>query len=133
MKNRKSIFLGILLLFILSAAALSNPRVIAVINHADWCSTCVGNGERAMEVFVKNNQSDDILFLVNDLTNEQTKQESARQLGQHGLQQPMRRNRSTGVVYFFDAGSKKLINKISVAKSSEEIATAMQTARDEVE
>jgi hypothetical protein len=40
----------------------------------------------------------------------------------------MEANKATGIAFFFNAETKELINKISVAKSSEEIASAMETA-----
>lgn len=117
-------------MLLVSAAAMSQAKVIAVVNHADWCGTCKSNGERAMTVFSENNPDGVIQFVVNDLTNEETKQASAQSLKEHGLYDAMEAKRKTALVYFFDSQSKELINEISVGKSNEEIATAMKTARE---
>lgn len=120
----------ILVLFVsIFSMAQSNAKVIAVVNHAEWCPTCVGNGERAQATFRENNKDGEIHFIVNDLSTDESKQASADQLKKHGLLGAMKANKSTGVAYFFDAESKELINKVSVAKTNEEIASAMKTAR----
>jgi hypothetical protein len=41
----------------------------------------------------------------------------------------MAENKGTGVAYFFDAESKKLINQVSVAKPNDELAEALTTAK----
>lgn len=121
----------ILVLFVsVFSMAQSSAKVVAVVNHAEWCPTCVGNGERAQVVFMENNQDEAIHFIVNDLSTDETKKASADKLKKHGLQDAMKANKSTGVAYFFDAESKELINKVSVAKTNEELAAAMKTARE---
>lgn len=120
----------ILVLFVSAfGMAQSSAKVIAVVNHADWCGTCKANGARAMSVFSENNPDGAIQFVVNDLTNDETKEVSAKTLKKHGVFETMEARRKTAVVYFFDAQSKELLNEISVGKSNEEIATAMKTAR----
>ncbi|TVQ09102.1 MAG: hypothetical protein EA361_15835 [Bacteroidetes bacterium] len=125
----KSIFAGMAVMLLVSAAAMSQAKVIAVVNHADWCGTCKANGERAMTVFSEFNPDGTIQFVVNDLTNDATKKASAKTLKEHGLYKAMEEKRKTALVYFFDAQSKELINEISVGKSNEEIASAMKTAQ----
>ena len=122
----------ILVLFVSAfGMAQSSAKVIAVVNHTDWCGTCKANGERAMSVFSENNPDGAIQFVVNDLTNDGTKEVSAKTLKKHGVFETMEARRKTAVVYFFDAQSKELLNEISVGKSNEEIATAMKTARED--
>jgi len=128
MKLLKSIFTGMAVMLLVSATAMSQAKVIAVVNHADWCGTCKANGERAMNAFSENNPDGDIQFVVNDLTNEETKQASAQSLKEHGLYEAMEAKRKTALVYFFDAQSKELINEISVGKSNEEIVSVMDKA-----
>ncbi len=131
MKTTKSILVSlVLILFVsVSAFAQSNSKVIAVVNHADWCSACKNNGERAQAVFKANNADGTIQFVVNNLTNDETKAQSAETLKKLGLGKAMAEYKGTGVVYFFDASSKKLINNVSVAKSDQKIAQALSTAK----
>lgn len=131
MKTTKSILVSlVLILFVsVSAFAQSNSKVIAVVNHADWCSACKNNGERAQAVFKANNADGTIQFVVNNLTNDETKAQSAETLKKLGLGKAMAEYKGTGVVYFFDANSKKLINNVSVAKSDQKIAQALSTAK----
>ena len=130
MKASKSIFVSLIIALLMSVSAMaqSQVKVLAVVNHADWCGACKGNGERAQGVFAENNREGNIHFVVNDLTSDDSKQNSAKELTKHGLLKPMENKTKSGLVYFFDAETKELITEVSVAKSSEEIASAMKTA-----
>lgn len=131
MKVSKSILvsLAFILMITASATAQSDAKVIAVVNHAEWCPACKGNGERAQGAFMENNQDGTIQFVVNDLTTDETKQKSAKELKKVGLDKVMEQNKGTGVAYFFNAGTKGLITSISVTKTNEELAAAMLTAK----
>jgi len=131
MKMTKSILTSLIFLLMISASAIaqSDAKVIAVVNHASWCPACVGNGERAQGVFTENNKDGAIHFVVNDLSTDESKEKSAADLKKLGLYEAMESQNRTGVAYFFDAETKKLINQVSVAKPSSEIAEAVQTAR----
>jgi thiol-disulfide isomerase/thioredoxin len=132
MKNVKTIFASAALVLLVSVSAFAGTgsKVIAVVNKAEWCPVCEKNGMRAMETFKENNKDMAIQFVGNDLTNNETKKESAKELKKVGLDKAMADKKGTGLVYFFDANSKKLINQISVAKSNEELAEAMKTAEN---
>jgi thiol:disulfide interchange protein len=130
MRTTKSIITIFILMviFSMSAMAQSEKQVIAVVNKADWCPVCQENGERAMKALKGNNEDGAIKFLGNNLTNEQTKAKSKKRLKQYGLYEKMKSYEDTGVVFFFDAESKELIDKISVAKSSRKLAEAVEKA-----
>jgi thiol-disulfide isomerase/thioredoxin len=132
MKNVKTILASVALVLLVSVSAFAGTgsKVIAVVNKAEWCPVCEKNGMRAMETFKENNKDMAIQFVGNDLTNDETKAKSAAELKKVGLDKAMADKNGTGVVYFFDANSKKLINQISVAKSNEELAEAMKTAEN---
>ena len=132
MKNVKTILasMAFIMLVSVTAFAANGSKVIAVVNKAEWCPVCQKNGMRAMETFKANNKDMAIQFLGNDLTNDKTKSESAKALKKVGLEKAMANYNGTGIVYFFDADSKKLITKISVAKSNDELARAMKTAEE---
>ena len=131
MKTAKTLItsLTLILLFSVSAMAQSDAKVLGVINRADWCPVCEENGERAMKTFKTNNKDGSIKFIINDLTDVTTKEKSAKKLKKYELYKKMKENTSTGVVFFFDAESKELIDKISVKKSSKELAKAMSSAK----
>ena len=124
MKYVKSIFAALLFTVVLSigAFAQSAPKVIAVVNQADWCSVCKGNGQRALGAFMENNKDGEISLVVNDVTDAETKKKSAIDLKKLGIIKAMKNYEATGVIYFFDAKTKKPITQITVANSDEEIA-----------
>lgn len=130
MKTVKSIITSLILILMVSGSlmAQSTPKVIGVINKADWCSVCENNGARAMAAFMANNKDGEIAFVANDLTNDDTKKKSSEALKKYGLEDAVSSLKSTGMAYFFDSESKALINKVSVAKSDKELAEAMSEA-----
>lgn len=132
MKTAKTILASLIFMFSLSvtAYAQSDPKVIAVVNKADWCHVCEENGERAMAALMKSNMDGQVQFLMNNLTNKETKTKSAEALAKEGLDKIMTSHRRTGVVYFFGADSKKLISKVSVAESDSKLAEALTQAKD---
>ncbi len=131
MKTKMSIISSLAMIMFLSVSAMaqSDSKVIAVINHAEWCSVCKNNGERAQVAFMENNKDGAIQFIANDLTDEASKRKSAVALKEAGLDKVMAEKKGTGTAYFFDAETKELITKISVAKSNEELADAVVTAK----
>lgn len=118
----------LMILFSMSAMAQSDARVIGVINKADWCSVCEKNGKRAMKALKSANQDGAVKFVPNDLTNDQTKKASAKRLKELELYEKMASRNSTGVVFFFDAKTGKLIDRISVASSNRKLTAAVQKA-----
>jgi thiol-disulfide isomerase/thioredoxin len=131
MKTVKSIFASFILIALVSVSAVAGTgsKVIAVVNNAEWCPTCQKHGMRAMETFKAINKDMAIQFIANDLTDDESKKKSAEALEEVGLNKAMADHKGTGVVYFFDAESKELINKVSVAKTNEELAEAVATAK----
>jgi hypothetical protein len=104
-------------------------KVIAVINKASWCPVCQKNGKRAMSVLMDNNKDGSVQFVDNNLSNKMTIQKSAMKLKNMMLYNTMSKYKSTGVVYFFDAKSKRMISHISLARSNHELAKAMADAK----
>ncbi len=130
MKTLKTISASLILIIALSTSisAQSNAKVLAVINEADRCQTCQHNGERAIKTFKANNKDGKFQFVMNNLTDEKTKKASSEKLKQLGLTDAIAPYKGTGMVYFFNADTKKLTGKISIAKSDEELAEAMKSA-----
>ncbi len=134
MKKVKTIFASVALILLVSVSAFAGTgsKVVAVINHAKWCPACQNNGERAMACFKENNKDMAIQFVANDVTDEASKAKSAEELKKVGLDKVMAEYKTTGVAYFFDAETKKLITQVSVAKTNDELAETMKLALNEV-
>ncbi|MEH6304284.1 hypothetical protein RYH73_01455 [Olivibacter sp. CPCC 100613] len=113
------------ILFSVNAFAQSAPKIIAVINKANWCSVCKANEERAMAAFKENNKDGAYRFVVNDLSNAETAKKSAVAINQLGLTKLMEPYQATGIVCLFDAKTKKPINQLLMSLSSEDIGRAM--------
>lgn len=132
MKTVKSIIVSAILVVLVSVSAFaqSNAKVIAVINKADWCPTCQANGQRAMAAFMANNKDMAIQFVANDVTDENTKKKSSAELKKLGLDKQVAENcKMTGIAYFFNSDTKALISQVSVAKSDQELASALTAAK----
>ena len=131
MKTTKSILASLVLILLVSVSAMaqSESKVIAVINKADWCPVCQQNGERAMVAFMENNKDMAIQFVANDLTNDETKKNSATELKKYGLDKTIENYKGTGVAYFFNSKTGALISQISVSKPDQELAQALVTAK----
>ena len=127
MKKVKSIIATALFDVVCSIGAFAQtaPKIIAVVNQADWCSVCKANGQRAMGAFMENNKEGTISLVVNDVSSAETTKKSAAGLSTNGLTEAMKNYKATGVVYFFDAKTKKPITQVTVANSNEEIAYVM--------
>lgn len=131
MKTVKSILASVVLVVLVSVSAFaqSDAKVIAVINKADWCPTCQQNGQRAMAAFMANNKDMSIQFVANDVTDATTTKKSAEELKKYGLDQEIQNYKGTGVVYFFNAKTKAFISQASLAKTDQELASALKTAK----
>ncbi|MBK7625601.1 MAG: hypothetical protein IPJ16_00110 [Bacteroidales bacterium] len=134
MKTVKSIFTSMILALMVSASVMaqSEPKVVAVVNKADWCPVCKENGERAMAAFMNNNKDGAIKFVANDLTTAETRDKSAEELKSIGLDLAAGKVQGTGLVSFFNPKTKALLNQISVSSTDAELAAAMLTAKKEI-
>jgi|SRR5450432_1527554 len=120
---------GLLVLQVSSAWATPKPSVIVVVNRADWCSVCKANGERAGKVVAKAAADGSLQVVLNDLTSETTAKQSASAIKAAGLSDAMSVHTATGVMYLFDARTKKAVAQITVANTDEEIAAAIALAK----
>ena len=67
-------------------------------------------------------------MVMNDLSDDNSKAMSKEMLEKAGIYKFAEKNPGTGMLYFFDAKSKKLLLKVSLASTNEEIKEAYQTA-----
>ncbi|MGN6603223.1 MAG: hypothetical protein ACTHK8_12285 [Ginsengibacter sp.] len=70
--------------------------------------------------------------MKNGLSNDKTEASSISSLKAVGLEEFAKNNTDTGVLYFIDARTKKLISKISLASSNEEIEQKIKDAISKV-
>jgi thiol-disulfide isomerase/thioredoxin len=103
----------------------SSATVIAVVNRADWCPACKQHGPSAMKTFEAANRNA-FALVVNDLTDDATKQKSQTALSQAGVADAMAKLTATAVIYFFDAKSKKKL--VEHKLSSGDLEAAMKKA-----
>jgi thiol-disulfide isomerase/thioredoxin len=121
----------IVALFVLASSGIyaqSNSKVIAIVNKADWCGTCQKHGERVMTQVLGDYQEPQVTIAANDLTNESTKAESKVSLEKLGVYELVKNENKTGEIILIDSKTKKVINRISVAKSNEELKKAFDKA-----
>jgi hypothetical protein len=127
MKVFKTLFAAVILVTVVSvgAYAQNTSKIIAVVKTASWCSVCKTNGERAIAALNENNKDGAYQFVINDVTNAETAKKSATEIEKLGLTKAMEPYMATGVVYLFDTKTKKPINQLVMALSSDDIAKAM--------
>lgn len=106
-----------------------NVKVIALVSSANWCGVCKTNGPRLeKEVLPAYMMNKDCLIVMNDQSDEETKAMSKTNLEKEGIYEFAKENKATGMIYFIDPVSKKLISSISVSKSTEDIKKAFDSA-----
>lgn len=118
-----------MVLFALASFAQSQPKVYAVINTASWCPACQANGERVeKEIVASYKGNSDVAFLVNNLTDDASKAKSKATLEANGVFASVSDIKSTGQIILVDASTKKVIEKVPVKKSTEDIKAAINGA-----
>jgi hypothetical protein len=105
-------------------------KVIAIVNKADWCSICKAYAGRTVATFTENNTDNYFQFIVNDITNDDTRKASKPSIQKVGLVSPLQDAYGAGVLSFYDAKTKKLLAQVTVANSAEEVALTMKTVRE---
>ncbi len=118
----------ILLAFSFTIAGMAQPtkKVIAVINRADWCHVCQANGEKMMKEVMPVFKDSDIRFIMNDLTNDETKNTSKMVLEENKVYEAVKKIKSTGMLLLVDELTGKLIDKISLAEPVDKLLDAIR-------
>ncbi|MEO8236011.1 MAG: hypothetical protein ABI549_11400 [Flavobacterium sp.] len=128
MKNLKLNLVILFTLLSISLFAQTETKVIAVVTKADWCPTCVKNGGRVSKEILPLYQEPTIKIVVNDLTNDATKASSKSALEPFGIEKVIAKSNTTGEITLINSKTKKIISKISVAKSNDQIKKAFDEA-----
>jgi thiol:disulfide interchange protein len=113
------------IVFTVGAYAQNSTKIIAVVKTASWCSVCKANETRAMAALNENNKDGAYQFVINDITSPETAKKSVAEIEKLGLTKLMEPYMATGVVYLFDAKTKKPINQLVMSLSSEDLGRAM--------
>ena len=120
--------MALMLGFAVTTGAQDHPaKMIVLLNKASWCPVCKANGarvEKDVMPMLMDNKS--VKTVVNDLSDDKTKAASKTVLDAAGV--TAFAGEHTGTIYFIDAGTKKLISKISVAESTDKIKQAFMKA-----
>ena len=135
MKSLKTIFhfLALLAMTILPAATVlaqkapKAPKVIAIVNRADWCGTCMAHGPRVMAL-IPGYAGKAIVFALNDLSNAATvaaSKERLTKLGVENIQGPMI---YTGVILLVDASSHQVLKTVSMSEPTSQIQAEITAA-----
>lgn len=113
--------------------AQQQSKVTVLVNTASWCPACQANGKRVeKDILSQYMHSEDYNIVVNDLSDESTKEASQRSCKEAGIAKVAANNNGTGTIYFVKTGTQKVISKVSVTKSTEEIKAAFKEALKKV-
>lgn len=106
-----------------------STKVIALVNKASWCHVCQENGPRfEKDIMPMAMQNKNVQIVMNDLSDAKTKSASLTMLQKAGIEKFASKNTGTGMLYFIDAKSKKLISKVSLAENNEQIKKVYMAA-----
>lgn len=112
-------------LFVLASSftllAQEGKKLIAVVNKADWCHVCQANGEKIMNEVIPVFKESNVQFIVNDLTDESTKEESKKVLKDKKVFETVKKTISTGIILILDGSSGILLEKISITESADKL------------
>lgn len=127
----KSILLAVLTLLASSQIALAGePQIICVVNAASWCPACQANGARVEQTVVPELMKAKTCktVVMNDLSDDNTKVKSMKMLEEAGLAELAPNFKATGMIYFIDSVTRKVVSEVSVTKTNDEIKSAYQKA-----
>ena len=106
-------------------AKIEPPKVLAVMFHADWCSTCKVLEPKINQV-KRDFQNQPVLFTQFDLTDDFTKDQAARYAALLGLEDLYRENSNkTGFMFLIEWPSKRVLGKITKEKTPEQIKSML--------
>lgn len=126
MKNLKLVVALFLVSF--GAFAQTESKVYAVVTKADWCLTCKAHGTRVITEVLPLYKEPEVSILVYDATDNETKKGSSIALEELGIDEVITKRNVTGEIAFINSKTKKIISRISVAKSNEKIKNAFDQA-----
>jgi hypothetical protein len=125
-----------------------NPKLIAVVNRANWCAICKENGQRFAELLMPYT-AQGVNVYVNDLTNDTTKAASKSELQKVNVYEAVTTTprkgmghllkscglakdkklatEATGIVTFINPKTHKQLKQLSITNSDEEMKATIET------
>lgn len=100
---------------------ISQPKLIALKFHADWCGSCKVMGP-VFEDLSNKLDGQPVLFYKLDFTNNTTKHQSVMMASALGLGEVLKENHGTGFILLIDTKSKKVLQKFTKDDSLKTIA-----------
>ncbi|MCH7658454.1 MAG: hypothetical protein IIB05_09075 [Bacteroidetes bacterium] len=91
---------------------ISQPKLIALKFHADWCGSCKAMGP-VFEDLSNKLDGKPVLFYKLDFTNNTTKHQSVMMASALGLDEALKENQGTGFILLIDPKSKKVLQKFT--------------------
>jgi len=119
------IFAGAPVLGINMAKAGSQPKIIAVKFHADWCGACKAMGSVFTDLRNKLDGKP-VLFVELDFTNATTRHQSMLLASALGISPALKENPETGFILLFDE-KRQVTGKHTSRQTLKEIAAAICT------
>ena len=108
-----------------AAEAGSQPKIIAVKFHADWCGTCKVMGPVFTDLRNKLDGKP-VLFVELDFTNATTRHQAMLLASALGISQALKENPGTGFILLFDK-KRQVTGKHTSCQTLKEIAAAICT------
>lgn len=128
MKKIRLIFTASLLLLGTFAFAQNNAKVIALVTKAGWCPVCKKNGDRMAKEVFSAYMGGNLKIVMNDLTDDNTKKESQKEIEANKIAEVAAKSTSTGIITLIDVKSGKVISTISVGKPTDKVKKAIDEA-----
>ena len=126
----------------------TTPKLIAVVNTANWCAVCKANGQRFQQLLMPY-VTQGVTVYINDITNSTTKQASkitlqkanvyqavatmprkgmGKMLQSCGLAKDKKQfTEVSGIVTFINPKTYKQIKQLSIASPNEEMKNTIET------
>jgi predicted protein tyrosine phosphatase len=105
------------------------PKIIALLTKASWCVVCQANGQRfTKDIMPMIQENKEVQIIVNDLSDKKTTAMSRKALQKADIYDFAEKNPATGMLYFFNANTKKRLSSASLSDSNEEIEKAYNKA-----
>lgn len=124
-----------------------NPKLIAVVNRANWCAVCRANGER-FGALIMPYTAKGVTIYMNDLTNDTTKAASKLELEKANIYEAVttiprkgvgkmlkscgltkdkkQSSLPSGIVIFINPKTHKQLKQLSIASSDEQMKTIIE-------
>lgn len=102
----------------------SEPKLMVVKFHADWCGSCKAMGSVVTDLTNKLD-GEPVLFTELDFTNNSTKHQSLLLASALGIEKALTDNKGTGFLLVIDTKSKQVKAKLTKTQSVKDMTKAI--------